>query len=115
MVRDANTAEALQTALGGTKSHSHDILSLDLSKLENVRQVAAAVNAKVSAGEVPPIRALILNVAYRESQGQTRTESGLDITFAIYYLGYWILVLLLLQSIDQKFGRLVIVGSWIHE
>lgn len=114
-VRDANTATALQTALGGTKSHPHDILSLDLSNLENVRQVAAAVNAKVAAGEVPPIRALILNAAYRESQGQTRTESGLDIAFATNYLGHWLLVLLLLQSMDQESGRIVVVGSWVHE
>lgn len=114
-VRDANTATALQTALGGTKSHPHDILSLDLSKLENVRQVAAAVNAKVLAGEVPPIRALILNTAYRESQGQTRTGSGLDIAFATNYLGHWLLVLLLLQSMDQESGRIVVIGSWVHE
>lgn len=40
-VRDANTATVLQAVLGGTESHPQDILSLDLSNLENVRQVAA--------------------------------------------------------------------------
>lgn len=114
-VRDASTATALQSSLRATQSHSHDTLSLDLSNLANVRQVAAAVNAKVSAGEIPRIRALILNAAYREHQGQTRTESGLDIAFASNYLGHWLLVLLLLQSMDQESGRIVVVGSWVHE
>lgn len=114
-VRDASTAFALQTALGGTNSHPHDIISLELSNLENIRQVAAVVNAKVSAGEIPPVRALILNAAYRQQQGQTRTESGLDIAFATNYLGHWLLVMLLLQSMDQESGRIVVLGSWVHE
>lgn len=114
-VRDANTATALQSSLRAALSHPHETLSLDLSNLANVRQVAAAVNAKVSAGEIPRVRALILNAAYRENQGQTRTESGLDIAFATNYLGHWLLVLLLLQSMDQESGRIVILGSFVHE
>lgn len=114
-VRDADNATALQSALQPAKSHSHETLSLDLSNLANVRQVAAAVNTKVAAGEIPRIRAMILNAAQRDHQGQTRTESGLDIAFASNYLGHWLLVLLLLQSIDQESGRIVVVGSWVHE
>ncbi|KAL1865528.1 hypothetical protein Daus18300_007173 [Diaporthe australafricana] len=114
-VRDAETATSLKSALRTTNSHPHDIFSLDLSSLEGVRQVAATINAKVSAGEIPRIRALILNAAHRESQGQTRTESGLDITFACNYLAHWLLVLLLLQSMDKESGRIVVVGSWVHD
>lgn len=114
-VRDANTATSLQSALQAKRSHSHETLSLDLSNLANVREVAAAVNAKVSAGEIPKIRALILNAAYRDHQGQTRTENGLDSAFASNYLGHWLLVLLLLQSMDQESGRIVVVSSWVCE
>lgn len=114
-VRDAATATALQGALGRNKSHGHDILSLDLSDLESVRQTAATVNAKVSAGEIPRIRAMILTAARREVQGQTRTESGLDITFACNYLGHWLLVLLLLQSMEPGSGRIVVLSSAVHE
>lgn len=114
-VRDANTATSLQSALQAKKSHSHETLSLDLSNLANVREVAAAVNAKVLAGEIPKIRALILNAAYRDHQGQTRTENGLDSAFAGNYLGHWLLVLLLLQSMDQESGRIVVVSSWVCE
>jgi NAD(P)-dependent dehydrogenase (short-subunit alcohol dehydrogenase family) len=114
-VRDADNATALQCALQAGQSHPHDMLSLDLSDLESVRQFAEAVNAQVIAGKIPRIRALILNAAYRERQGQTRTESGLDIAFATNYLGHWLLVLLLLQSMDHERGRIVVVGSWVHE
>lgn len=114
-VRDANTATALNSTLRAAKSHPHQILWLDLSNLANVRQVAATVNAKVASGEIPQIRALILNAAYREHQGQKRTESGLDISFASNYLGHWLLVMLLLKSMDQKSGRIVALGSWVHE
>jgi NAD(P)-dependent dehydrogenase (short-subunit alcohol dehydrogenase family) len=114
-VRDVATATSLQSALQASKSHPHNILPLDLSKLSSVREAAAAINAKVSAGAIPRTRALILNAGYREPQGQTQTESGLDIAFASNYLGHWLLVLLLLQSMDWELGRVVIIGGWVHE
>lgn len=114
-VRDVIMASSLQSTLQVTKSHSHHILPLELSELSSVREAAATINAKVSAGQIPRIQALILNAGYRESQGQARTESGLDIAFASNYLGHWLLVLLLLQSMDRDSGRIVIVGGWVHE
>lgn len=114
-VRDVATATSLQSALQASKSRPHELLPLDLSNPSSVREAAATINAKVSTGEIPRIRALILNAGYREPQGQTRTESGLDIAFASNYLGHWLLVLLLLQSMDLELGRVVIVGGWVHE
>lgn len=114
-VRDADTATSLQSALRAASSHSHNILSLDLSDLTSVREVASTVNDKVLTGEIPRIRALILNAAYREHQSQTRTESGLDIAFASNYLGHWLLALLLLQSMDRDSGRVIVVSSWVYE
>jgi len=58
---------------------------------------------------------LILNAGYRDQHGQTWTESGLDMAFASNYLGHWLLVLLLLQSMDRELGRVVIVGGWVHD
>jgi NAD(P)-dependent dehydrogenase (short-subunit alcohol dehydrogenase family) len=100
-VRDAHDATALNTALRYAGLHPHQILSLNLSNLANVRQVAVTVNARVASGDISPIRALILNAAHREYQGQKRTESGLGIALATNYLGPWLLVLLLLESMDQ--------------
>lgn len=58
-LRDVSTATSLQLTLASTKSRPHDVIQLDLSKLSSVREAAAAINDKVSAGEIPRIRALI--------------------------------------------------------
>ena len=114
-VRDACAPTSLQPILKATSSHRNLVLSLELSRLSSVREAAPTINAKVRAGEIPPIRALILNAAHRETQGQTWTESGLDLTFASNYLGHWLLTLLLLSSMDKEYGRVVVVSGWAHE
>lgn len=89
--------------------------ALDLSRLSSVRQAAADINARVAAGSLPRIRCLILNAAYQEHTTQDFTPDGFDMTFQCNYLSHWLLVLLLLQSMDRERGRVVVVGSWSHE
>lgn len=115
LVRDADAAPGLQSALGGHPSHPHEILSIDLARFDSVRHAAAAVNKRVSDGDIPPIRALILNAGYQNLSGQTWGTDGLDPTFTVNYLGHWLLVLLLLKSMDKNAGRIVVVGSQVHE
>lgn len=118
-VRNAQSATALKAALtsGGTSSipHSHDIVSLDLSSLAKVRETAATINTRVASGEIPPIRALILNAGYLEFTSQSWSEDGYDLAFASNYLGHWLLTLLILQSMDKMHGRVVVVTSESHE
>lgn len=74
------------------------------------------INARVAAGEIPPIRALVLNAGYQEFGTQTWTEEDkLDMTFTVNYLGHWLLALLLLQSMDREMGRVVWISSWSHK
>ncbi|ORY06678.1 hypothetical protein BCR34DRAFT_604160 [Clohesyomyces aquaticus] len=113
-VRDARTAHSLDVALAANASHSHDKISLDLSRLREVRKVAADINARVSAGEIPRIHALVLNAGYEEFETQTWTEDGWDTTFAVNYLGHWLLTVLLLQSMDREVGRVLWISSWSH-
>ncbi|KAK6949325.1 hypothetical protein Daesc_009400 [Daldinia eschscholtzii] len=116
-VRDASSAERLRSVLGGPTAgpHPHDILSLDLTRLDDVRKVAASINARVAAGEIPAIRVLILNAAYLEFDQQTWTPEGFDTSFAASYLGHWLLTLLLLQSMDKDRGRILVIGSSAHD
>lgn len=128
-VRDANNAPVLRSALaqqhGGrdtttttspSPSHAHEIISLDLTDLASVRAVAGSISARVAAGSIPPIRALILNAGYLEFTAQTWTPEGFDMTFASNYLGHWLLTVLLLGSMDrQEGGRVVVVGSESHD
>ncbi|KAK3689099.1 putative short-chain dehydrogenase [Podospora appendiculata] len=112
-VRDRSSA--VIPALQSSNSHAHDVVSLDLAKLSNVREAAAALNERVAAGEIPPIRALVLNAGYQEMDAQRMTEDGFSMTFEINYLSQWLLALLLLQSMDKEVGRIVVVGSLAHD
>ena len=73
------------------------------------------VQARISAGTIPPIRALILNAGFQDFGKQSWTDDGLDTTFAANYLGHWLLTLLLLESLDKENGRIVVIGSQSHE
>lgn len=124
-VRDAKAAPVLRAALaqqdGASRTtaagpHAHDIISLNLADLDSVRAVAAGINARVKAGEIPPVRALILNAGYLEFTSQSWTAGGgFDMTFASNYLGHWLLAVLLLGSMDREEGRVVVVGSESHD
>lgn len=117
LVRDAVVGPGLQLALaaGGRASHPHDVLSIDLTNFDSVRDTAEAVNRRICDGDIPPIRALILNAGYQNLSEQTSGTNGLDPTFTVNYLGHWLLALLLLKSMDKSSGRIVVVGSQVHE
>ncbi|KAK6818912.1 short-chain dehydrogenase [Apiospora arundinis] len=117
-VRDPSSATALNDALQTSNTmqpHSHDIMSLDLSILASVRNFAAKFNTAVAAGDIPPIRVLILNAGWQEFTTQTWSEDGFDMAFMTNYLGHWLLTLLLLQSMDRESGKIVVVGSLSHD
>ncbi|KAI5919910.1 putative short-chain dehydrogenase [Camillea tinctor] len=114
-VRDTMHAPALISALTHGPTHPHDLVALDLTKLDNVRQVAEGINVRVSTGKLQPIRALILNAGFQDFGNQSWTSEGLDTTFAANYLGHWLLTLLLLKSMDKEAGRIVIIGSQGHD
>jgi NAD(P)-dependent dehydrogenase (short-subunit alcohol dehydrogenase family) len=123
-VRNAATASALHHVLQSstnTHTHTHDIISMDLSRLSSVREAAAAINARLAAGEIPQIRALILNAGFigpfTQSWTDPEEEDGrrLDMTFASNNLGHWLLTLLLLQSMDRERGRVVVMSSSVHD
>ncbi|KAI1277490.1 putative short-chain dehydrogenase [Xylaria sp. FL0933] len=114
-VRNATQAPALTSALEHGLTHVHDVLALDLTNLDNVRSVAEGIKVRVSAGENPPIRALILNAVFQDFGKQSWTSDGLDTTFAANYLGHRLLTLLLLESMDKEASRIIVIGSQAHD
>ncbi|GAW13253.1 hypothetical protein ANO14919_026330 [Xylariales sp. No.14919] len=114
-VRDKAQAPALTAALSHGPKHAHDVLALDLTNLDSVRSVADGIKARISAGEIPPIRAFILNAGFQDFGKQSWTSDGFDTTFAANYLGHWLLTLLLLGSLDKEAGRIIILGSQAHD
>lgn len=66
-VRKAAGASRLQSVLrGAPATHRHETLELDLASLARVRETAALINRRVASGELPRIRALILNAGYQD-------------------------------------------------
>jgi hypothetical protein len=65
--------------------------------------------------KTPLIRSLVLNAAFLQLKTRTWTEDGFDMTFAASYLVHWILTMMLLGSMDQDIGRIVVVGISVHE
>ncbi|MCJ1249378.1 hypothetical protein MMC30_006601 [Trapelia coarctata] len=114
-VRDTSHAAAqpLHTILSNSPSSS--IHALDLSSLPSIRAFAAEINARVSSGTLLPIRALVLNAGYMSSHGQRLTPAGYETNFQINYLANFLLVLLLLQSLDRQNGRILFITSWTHD
>ncbi|CAJ2511165.1 Uu.00g067900.m01.CDS01 [Anthostomella pinea] len=113
VVRDA-AAPALRPILA-TTSHSHEIVSMELTNLDSVRQAAGTINTRIASGGIPPIQALILNAGFQDFGKQVWTEDGFDVTFSANYLGQFLLTLLLLKSMNKDSGRIVLVGSEVHD
>jgi NAD(P)-dependent dehydrogenase (short-subunit alcohol dehydrogenase family) len=114
--RTPTTASTLQSHIKQvSRAHSHRTMCLDLSMLDSVRSAATEINALVASGKLPPIRALILNAGYVEYNEQTWSEDGLDMSFVSNYLGHWLLVLLLLRSMDKAMGRVIVLSSWSYK
>jgi len=99
----ALTAESSGTLekLLSSSNFRHSIVALDLTSLSAVREFASDINSQVSTGKVPKIRAIVLNAAWQTFDGKIHyTKGGIEMTFAINYLSNFLLVLLLLKSMD---------------
>lgn len=119
-VRDSSSAGPLLGALQQEQtpgSHPHQVVSVNLERLDNVRELAESINNQVPRGEIPVVRTLILNAGYLQHEKQRWVEGDLDVTWVVNYLSQWLLTLLLLQSMDRDHGRIIVLGpcSHIHE
>ncbi|ROV92354.1 hypothetical protein VMCG_09142 [Cytospora schulzeri] len=105
---------------GAGANHAWETAALDLGSLSKIRAFAASTNARVAAGELPPIRALVLVAGYLDVSPEAKrprrfTEDGFEAVWGINYLANFVLVLLLLGSMDREHGgRVVMVSSWSH-
>ncbi|CAM1506791.1 Fc.00g064320.m01.CDS01 [Cosmosporella sp. VM-42] len=115
-VRKAAAATHLKKVLGSApKSHKHEIVDLDLGSLASVKKTATEINRRVAAGELQPIRALVLNAGYQDHEDLNMTGDGFEASWQINFLSNMVLSLLLLQSMDKKGGRILVVCSWSHD
>lgn len=85
-VRKAATATTLRGVLHHAPSdHKHETVDIDLGSLASVRKTAADINARVAKGDLPRIRALILNAGYSD---YAKLVSGADGNMSLISLWY---------------------------
>jgi NAD(P)-dependent dehydrogenase (short-subunit alcohol dehydrogenase family) len=112
--RNPSSSGTVENLVSST-TKGYDIVTLDLTSLDAVRNFAKEINHKVADRKIPPIRALVLNAALQQVKGMTFTTDGYETMFAVNYLANFLLVLLLLKSMDKDHGRIVFVSSFTHD
>ncbi|KAH7351327.1 hypothetical protein BKA65DRAFT_255925 [Rhexocercosporidium sp. MPI-PUGE-AT-0058] len=113
-VRNLSSAAEIQEALALSSTHHH-VTPLNLSSLASIRATASSLTKRISSGEIPPIRALVLNAAIQQVDGKTYTTDGYESHFAVNYLANFLFVLLMLGSMDKERGRIVCISTALHD
>ncbi|MBA2510479.1 MAG: SDR family NAD(P)-dependent oxidoreductase [Actinomycetota bacterium] len=113
--RDREKGERAARELNGEFGDGRvEAMVLDLASLASVRAFARGLRARISTGEMPPLRALLCNAGIQVVTGTTYTEDGFEETFGVNHLGHFLLVNLLLGDLEAP-ARIVLVSSGTHD
>ncbi|KAJ5484084.1 hypothetical protein N7539_005880 [Penicillium diatomitis] len=113
--KDENTAK-LVDLVSNCPTAKVIIEALDLGRLDTVRSFAHKVANQVASKEIPRISAIICNAAtWSLEGGQKFTADGYEATFQVCHLAHFVLVNLLLDSLNRDNGRIVMLGSITHD
>jgi short-subunit dehydrogenase len=108
-VRDPNKASSLiSILLNAPQDHKHQILPLDLSCLSSVRAFAANINRCVVLTSSPSDHP---QYGVQDITSKHITQDRMERTFQVNCLFNFLLVLLLLQTIDREHGQIVFIAS----
>ncbi len=89
-------------------------LELDLSSLESVRAATARCRAMLESGQIDSLQAILCNAGAQFQDPISYSADGYEETFAINYLGHFLLVNLLLDSVSNG-GLIVFTASGTHD
>lgn len=107
--RPEAAADAVRQIRQQTPAAQIDLLTLDLSSLESVRQAA-----KEALSRWPAIDVLLNNAGIAPLR-RSESRDGIEMTLATNHLGPFLLTLLLLPAIKATQGRIVNVASHAHK
>jgi NAD(P)-dependent dehydrogenase (short-subunit alcohol dehydrogenase family) len=112
--KDLNTAELVKI-ISRYPNSKVSVEVLDLGELSSVRTFAQKLAGLVVSKKIPRITAIVCNAATLSLEaGQKFTSDGYEATFQVCHLSHYLLILMLLDSIDPTSGRIVILGSITH-
>jgi NAD(P)-dependent dehydrogenase (short-subunit alcohol dehydrogenase family) len=89
-------------------------VQLDLSSLASVRSAAKDVQRLIAEGQIQHLDALVCNAGAQFRGPISYSKDGYEETFAINYLGHFLLVNLLLDCLTED-GRVVFTASGTHD
>lgn len=89
-------------------------VELDVSSLASVRQAVAHIKRLVSAGTIGNIDALLCNAGAQFRGPIAYSTDGFELTFATNYLGHFLFVNLLLDTLAED-ARIVFTASGTHD
>jgi NAD(P)-dependent dehydrogenase (short-subunit alcohol dehydrogenase family) len=89
-------------------------VQLDLSSLASVRSAAKDVQRLIAEGQIQHLDALLCNAGAQFRGPISYSKDGYEETFAINYLGHFLLVNLLLDCLTED-GRVVFTASGTHD
>jgi NAD(P)-dependent dehydrogenase (short-subunit alcohol dehydrogenase family) len=89
-------------------------VQLDLSSLASVRSAAKDVQRLIAEGQIQHLDALVCNAGAQFRGPISYSKDGYEGTFAINYLGHFLLVNLLLDCLTED-GRVVFTASGTHD
>lgn len=89
-------------------------IQLDLSSLASVRTAAESCRAMLKTGQVDSLQAIVCNAGGQFQGPISYGADGYEETFAGNYLGHFLLVDLLLDSLSDQ-GRIVFTASGTHD
>lgn len=108
--RDADRARALTATLAPPASGTHQACLGDLSLMRETRRIAGVI------GDQEPVVDLLINNAGAVFAERRVTPEGLERTFALNHMSYFVLTLALLDRLKAaEQGRIVITSSKMHE
>lgn len=112
--RDAARARSAVEALRGvtTTGAKVEAMVLDLASLASIRAFSAELIRRLVAGDLPPLHGLVCNAAMQGAK--TFTMDGFEATFGVNHLGHFLLVNLLLPSLQAP-ARIAVVASGVHD
>ena len=103
-------AEQLRTQYGVKV----DTLELDLGSLASVRSAAAACRAMLGSGQISTLQSILCNAGAQFQGPISYSADGYEETFAVNFLGHFLLVNLLLDCVADG-GRVVFTASGTHD
>ncbi|MDR5822348.1 SDR family NAD(P)-dependent oxidoreductase [Caballeronia sp. LZ043] len=112
--RNSSAVEAAAERLRERFGVQVTTVRLDVSSLGSVRSAAAEIKRFIAAGTFNDLHALICNAGAQFRGPIEYSADGFELTFSTNYLGHFLLVNLLLDTLAQD-GRIVFTASGTHD